>query len=369
MISREERRLWRAVQDACLPRDTSLTLVYQAPSRWDELLDTRLPLVISSEVGAVDTLLANLDLAGLPKQTPLRLVEGDGEVRKLDPFNPIMPRTQDWALLVGWTHPDEGWRARLPLWGKRYLVTREKSQGQTLVQQLQTLGAEAEVCPTIAFTEPDDLAAWEQALANLENYDWVIFTSVNGVKHFMALLTKSGKDLRALSQARLACIGPATAKALESFALKADLLPEEFVAEGLLEAFHKLDPEPLATLRILLPRAQEAREVLPETLRQSGAEVDVVPVYKTITPSWSAELKDKLTAETRLLFTASSTVKNWMQMTSNCQLGCFCIGPITAQTARDLGFEVLGVADEYTVDGLLDKLLEIDGKRDSTKVR
>jgi uroporphyrinogen III methyltransferase/synthase len=290
----------------------------------------------------------------------MRLVESHGqvlEVRWLEETLDPLPSTENWTLSIGWTHPGEGWRARLPLWGQRYVVTRAAGQGESLVQRLESLGAQAYAVPTIAFADPDDFQPWIRAVGEMRSFHWILFTSPNGVDCFVERLCQSGLDLRALGGAKLACIGPSTAKSLARHGLKADLVPEQFVAEGLLAALHVELGDDLTGLRILLPRAQVARTVLPDALTAAGAKVLVAPVYKTVAPDLSDLPAEDAASPPRLLFTSSSTVTNWMEATGGRRWPCYCIGPITAQTARDQGLEVLGVADPYTIDGLLDLLV------------
>lgn len=352
--------LWTAALDLRLSPSDSLIFVTTKPHRWDELLDTHLPTLISSRVANWETLASELWEAGCPS-VPMRLIEPSGAVTELGweqhRLEPT-PSSNSWVLALGWTHPEEGWRARLPLAGRRYLVTRSAEQGGALVERLRKLGAQAYAVPTIAFTDPDDFHPWVRAVKEIGTFDWVLFTSPNGVDFFIERLCQSGLDLRSLAKAKFACIGPSTAKTLAKHNLKADLIPGEYVAEGLFEALKAELGEPLKGLKFLLPRAQVARAVLPEALTAAGAEVLVAPVYKTVAPDLAELPQEKAT----LLFTSSSTVSNWVTTTSgsgpNSKAPCYCIGPITAQTAREYGLEVLGVADPYTVDGLVELLLK-----------
>ena len=272
------------------------------------------------------------------------------------------PDSEDWWLILNWTHEDEGWRSRLPLAGRHYLVTRQKKQGEAMVCRLEELGATVHQCPTIEFQQPDDPTILSEALDILQQYDWILFTSPNGVRYFFEALTESGADYRKLGQAHFACIGPGTAKALKAHGFKADLIPEEFVAEGLLDALEKRLGPDLSDLSILIPRAQEAREVLPETLRERGARVLVAPAYKTVSPTPKPDVESVITEQTRVLFTSSSTVKNWLQARPKAPQPCICIGPVTAATAAEAGLTILGTAPVHTIDGLLEEVLRIDGQ-------
>jgi uroporphyrinogen III methyltransferase/synthase len=188
----------------------------------------------------------------------------------------------------------------------------------------------------------------------------VVFTSVNGVRCLLTALRAEGRDVRRLGNARIAAIGPETARAVESVGLRVDFVPAQYVAEQVAAEF----PEPVAGKRVLIPRAREARELLPETWRAQGATVDVVPVYETV-PDDYADLdvrEQLLTGGVDVVtFTASSTVKGFMERYGDLDLGGLtvaCIGPITADTARAAGLRVDVVAAEHTVPGLVEALEE-----------
>ena len=248
--------------------------------------------------------------------------------------------------------------AQRPLFGKRVLVTRARSQASRLTEALESLGAGCMEVPAIRLDDPSDgFAAADAAIAKLDTYHWLIFTSPNGVSRFFARLSHMGKDTRALGYAKVAAIGPATAEKLRGHGIAADCVPEEFRAEGVLEALKgKLPPH----AKILLPRAEEAREVLPEKLREQGATVDAVPLYQTSAAKADAEaLRAALAAgEIDLVtFTSSSTVRNLCQILGGADalagVKTACIGPVTADTARALGIEPDIVAETYTIDGLV----------------
>lgn len=243
------------------------------------------------------------------------------------------------------------WWDNQPLFGKRILVTRAREQASRLARMLEAGGAEVIVCPTIRIRPlpAPDLSGLEKP------YDWVVFTSVNGVNSLAKALRAAGRDLRALGSARIAAIGPETAQAAEAAGLHVDFTPSRFVAEGVAEEF----PEPVSGLRILIPRAKEARELLPELWRRQGAAVDVVPVYETV-PDASGldDLSQRLaTGEIdAITFTASSTVRNFLGQVPGDRLAGItiaCIGPVTADTARAAGLPVHVVAEEHTIPGLV----------------
>lgn len=245
--------------------------------------------------------------------------------------------------------------------GKKVVITRAASQAPELAARLRALGAEVVEFPTILIRPAEDYAPLDQAIGRLESYDWLIFTSVNGVRFFLERLDRSPKDLRAL-RARVCAIGPATRGALEALHLKVDLVPEEYVAESLVAAFAG---EELEGKRILLPRAAAARDVVPAELRRKGAQVDVVEAYRTVIPEDApARAAAVFRADARpdwITFTSSSTVQNFVQAVGNDVLSgvrLASIGPVTSATARRLGLEVSVEARQYTIDGLIQAMEE-----------
>jgi uroporphyrinogen III methyltransferase/synthase len=252
------------------------------------------------------------------------------------------------------------WYERLPLFGKRIVVTRAKGQADALSARLGALGAAAIEIPTIEIRPAADYAPLDRAIANLSSYDWLIFTSANGVRFFLDRLDHSATDLRAL-RARICAIGPATRTAIEALHLKVDLMGKQYVAEGLLEAFA---PHPLAGQRVLLPRAAVARDLVPAELSRRGAHVDVVEAYRTVVPDEAArqarEVFDVAPKPDCVTFTSSSTVENFVAAAGAETLAgvpVVSIGPVTTRTARALGIEVTAEARVFTVDGLVEAVL------------
>ncbi len=252
------------------------------------------------------------------------------------------------------------WFERLPLFGRRIVVTRAREQASTLAEKLRSLGAAAIELPTIEIRPAADYRPLDCAIARLADYDWLIFTSANGVRFFLERLDHSAVDLRAL-RAKICAIGPATATALEALHLKVDLMGREYVAEGLLEAFRPFD---LTGARVLLPRAAVARDVVPAELARRGAHVDVVEAYRTAVPDGAAEAAAAIFHAERkpdwIAFTSSSTVRNFAAAAGPGALAgvkVASIGPITSATARELGIEVTSEASVYTIDGLVEAIL------------
>ena len=254
------------------------------------------------------------------------------------------------------------WFERLPLFGKRIVVTRAKGQAGALSSRLRALGADAVELATIEIRPAADYAPLDRALAELHAYDWLIFTSANGVRFFLDRLDRSPVDLRAL-RAKICAIGPATRAAVEAWRLKVDLMGKDYVAEGLLEAFA---PHSLAGRRILLPRAAVARDLVPAELTRRGARVDVVEAYRTVVPEDAAAHAREVFGSARkpdaIAFTSSSTVKNFVEAAGAASLQgvkAVSIGPVTTATARELGIEVAATARVFTIDGLVETILEV----------
>jgi uroporphyrinogen III methyltransferase/synthase len=252
------------------------------------------------------------------------------------------------------------WYEQLPLFGKRIVVTRAKEQADALSARLRALGAGVIELPTIEIRPAPDYTPLDRAIANLGSYDWLIFTSANGVRFFLERLDASSTDLRSLG-ARLCAIGPATRAAVEALHLKVDLMGKEYVAEGLMEAFAAHD---LAGKRVLLPRAAVARDLVPAELARRGALVDVVEAYRTAAPEQAVRQAAEIFGGARkpdcITFTSSSTVRNFAAAAGAAALegvAVASIGPITTRTARDLGIEVTAEASVFSVDGLVEAIV------------
>jgi uroporphyrinogen III methyltransferase/synthase len=252
------------------------------------------------------------------------------------------------------------WFDNRPLFGKRVLVTRTRTQASELSRLLVERGAEPVELPAIEIRPPENYDWLDEALQNLPDYHWVILTSVNGVKAVFARLDALGLDVRALGLASIAAIGPATAAELRSHGINADFVPETFVAESVIEGMRGLvnDGD-----RILLPRADIARDTLPKGLRKLGAFVDEVIVYETV--SGSTAQPDLLAAFEAGIdvatFTSSSTVTHLLSKLGDrrdllASVTIACIGPVTAKTVTDAGFNADVIAREYTIPGLVDAL-------------
>lgn len=249
---------------------------------------------------------------------------------------------------------DLRWYEARPLFGRRVVVTRAREQASDLVERLGSLGAETVELPVIEIAGPaDGGAALSACVRRLGAYDWVAFTSANTVHRFFAALSAAGLDTRALGGLQVAAIGPGTAAALAGHGLRADLLPERFVAESVVDAF------PAGPGRVLLPRAAVARDALPDGLAAKGWAVDVVEAYRTVAGTPSAEALALAARADAVTFTSSSTVTNFLAVARDVPVPpvVACIGPVTADTARAAGLDVSVVAGEHTIEGLVAALL------------
>ena len=259
------------------------------------------------------------------------------------------------------------WYERRPLFGRCVVVTRARAQAGELSVELERLGAEVYEFPTIQIQAPEDFGPLDAAIRDLDSFGWIVFTSVNGVEAFLERLWHHGLDLRAVPRrAKVAAIGPATAQRIEEVGLRVDVVPEEYRAEALIEV---LETDSIAGERVLIPRAKVAREILPDKLREAGAEVVVPPVYESAPSSEGKnELARRLGAGEVdcVTFTASSTVENFVGAFGPgeavgllAETRVVCIGPITAETARGHGLRVDTEAEEYTIPGLVEAVEDL----------
>jgi uroporphyrinogen III methyltransferase / synthase len=262
--------------------------------------------------------------------------------------------------------PELNWFETRPLWGKRILVTRSRHQASAFVKLLTEYGATCLEAPTLDILLPDDgYAGLDEALKSLDRYHWIIFTSPNGVEAFFNRLFQSGQDVRALGECKLAVIGAATAQSLREHGLVADVVPADFRAEGLVASLSPLiQPGQL----LLLPRAQDAREVLPEEMANRGAIVHVVPSYKTalpaaLPPATAAALQQGVLDV--LTFASSSTVTNFARLLGRehfqklaAKSVIAAIGPITAQTVEKFGLRVHIQPRTYTIPALTEAIVD-----------
>ena len=256
------------------------------------------------------------------------------------------------------------WFETRPLFGKRIVVTRTRKQAGALSQRLRELGADVCELPTIRIEPPQDLRAFGTLVADVHAYDWLVFTSPNGVDAFFEMFYRIYKDARDIGGVRIAAIGPATAAKVREYHLSVELQPEEFVAEGVIKAFRKEGT--VENLRFLLARAEEARDVLPEELTKLGAIVDVAAAYRTVPETediTGAIARFREEGADMVTFTSSSTVQNFMALKLPLPAGLktASIGPITSKTIRESGLTVDAEAKHYDIPGLVQAIAAFYG--------
>jgi uroporphyrinogen III methyltransferase / synthase len=341
--------------------------------QWDKLATSVGTLIFLMGVGNLPQIASQLIKYGRTKETPVALIRHGtlpnqetlvGNLADIAIKAEQQQMKPPAIIIVGEVvklRDKLNWFEKKPLFGKRILVTRTRKQASEFAVQLESFGAEVIEFPTIEIIPPEDWNPVDQAIKNLPNYDWVIFTSANGVDQFFKRLEEQKFDCRIFKNTKVATIGPATAQALQEKGLIADLVPSEYRAEGILESFAAFD---LKNKKILLARALEARDILPEQLKQRGALVDIVAVYKTIKVGAKHASPDSLKNLDIITFASSSSVRNFVEMFSKEELeeiistsAVAVIGPITAQTACDLGLTVTIEATEYTIPGLVTAIL------------
>ena len=256
------------------------------------------------------------------------------------------------------------WYDNLPLFGKRFLITRPRSQAAEFVDKLQQQGAETICIPTIEIAPPDDLQPLDQAIKHISTFDSLILTSVNGVEAFFSRLADNKQDLRCLAGVQLIAVGPKTAEAIEKHGLRPDLIPKRYQAEGLVE---ELLAEGVQGKRFLYPRAKVVRPVLTEALRKAGAEVVDPVAYQNVRPTGKEDMIRHLLSESELdaiCFSSSSTFENLLEMFGEelqqlkGRAEFFSIGPITSETIRKTGFEVALEPEKSTLDDLVAAMVE-----------
>ncbi len=251
------------------------------------------------------------------------------------------------------------------LTGRTIVITRARSQADSFASELERLGARVIVCPTIEITDPDSYARVDEAIDHFYGYDWLIFTSVNGVDYFFRRFFELSHDLTEVDDLKVCAIGESTAGRLRELQIHVDVVPAEFKAEGVFKALEQYigNKDRLQGLNFLIPRAAVARDYLPKALESSGARVDVVPAYQTVLPNDidRARLAAMLAGGADCIaFTSSSTVKNLAQLFDTRDLSqqladvaIACIGDVTAQTANDHGLRVAIQPEQFTIPALV----------------
>jgi uroporphyrinogen III methyltransferase/synthase len=257
------------------------------------------------------------------------------------------------------------WFERRPLFGRRIVVTRTRKQASALSAKLRILGADVYELPTIRVEPPEDLMELGELVRDAFEYDWLIFTSANGVDAFFEMFYRLYDDARSIGNVKIAAIGPATAQRIKNFHLSVDLQPKEFIAEAIIDGL--LEFGSVENLKFLVVRALGAREVLPKRLSELGAIVDEATAYRTVpeTSDTSGALERFQSEGADLVtFTSSSTVENFLalKLPWPAQIKTASIGPITSETMRKNGLPVDAEAVQYDVDGLVGAVLKLYAK-------
>ncbi len=345
---------------------------------WPRLATAHGTLVFLMGVKNLPAIVANLKREGKPADTPVAVIRWGTKSSQRTVIGTLATIVEKAAeaqieppsvIVVGEVvrlREQLNWFETRPLFGRRVLVTRAREQAGELSRLLIEAGAEPVECPTIQIVPPASWAELDEAIADLRTYHWLVFTSVNGVKPFMERLQRKGLDGRTVAGLRLGCIGPRTAEALAAYGLRADVIPAEYQAEGLIAAMKAAG---MNGQRVLIPRAAVAREILPDQLRGLGADVRVVTAYRTVLPAVEADrVKDFLTKQALhvLTFASSSTVRNFSGLfggreelqRATAGTVVACIGPITAKTAAEEGLTVAITAAENTIPALVDAIVQ-----------
>lgn len=337
--------------------------------KWDKLATAVDTLVFLMGVENLEKITTQLIAHGKPADTPAAVIRWGTKAEQEVLMTTVGTAFHDVAaagikppaiFLVGHVaklREKLAWFDNKPLFGKTVLVTRAREQASQLTEKLEKMGARCITAPAIEIKPPASYFELDRAIDEIHTYDWLIFTSVNGVEAFFTQLYAAGKDSRDLNL-KVAAIGIATAEKLEAHGIKADLVPLVYRAEGIIEALE--GRLPIGT-KILIPRALVARDILPEKLREMGAFVNVVPAYQTVVGKADGEaLAQKLAnGEINVVtFASSSTVTNLLSLLGEggkelvSKTKVACIGPITASTCLENGITPDVIADEYTMEGL-----------------
>ncbi|UCD35914.1 MAG: uroporphyrinogen-III synthase, partial [Nitrospiraceae bacterium] len=255
------------------------------------------------------------------------------------------------------------WYEKKPLFGQRVLVTREHTEG---FEPLEDLGAELIDFRTIEIVPPEDWSELDRAIGRIDGYHWIIFTSVNGVRFFFQRLQDKDRDIRDLKGVRLCAVGTKTASAIRKYGIKVDLVPASFNAEGLIDAFSQANAGGLKGVRILLPRAETAREEFPRRVRELGGEIDVFTAYRTVAPEIHGKRLKRFLKEGKIsiaTFTSASTFNNFLSIMGSDALNLLkdvaiaAIGPVTARSVEKTGLKVHILPPEATVDAMVKEII------------
>ncbi len=344
---------------------------------WDKLATGIGTLVFFMGMKNLQHIVDNLIAYGRSPETPVALIQWGTRTDQrvvTGMLSDIVPKVKEAKLgppaiiVVGEVvrlRQKLNWFESRPLFGKRIIVTRSREQASVFSEMLIDRGATPIEVPSISVVPPSSWAELDKALDEIEMYQGLIFTSSNAIRFFIERLRERGKDIRALKGVMICAVGPKTAEALEQYGLKADLVPSEYKAEGVLAA---LGGVMIKGKRFLIPRAKVAREILPDRLRELGAEVTVAVAYENVKPAGDVERIKKLFEDRRIAavtFTSSSTVKNFVEILGQKEYKTVlkgaviaCIGPVTAKTAEEYGIKTDIMPKDYTIPALVQSIVE-----------
>lgn len=339
---------------------------------WDALARSASTLVFLMGMKNLPDIASKLIASGMDKNTPAALVHW-GTTSRQRSLSSTLDKLPKEALREGFTNPSIivvgnvvrlreklGWFEKKPLFGRTIVVTRAREQASESAALFARKGARVIQFPTIKIRPLEDLRKLDEAVAGISRYGWLVFTSVNGVRFFRERLYALNLDARALYGVKIAAIGPATAKAVEDMGVHADLVPSSYVAESVAHAMLTLG---MKGQRVLIPRAREARDVLPKALRDAGADVDVIAAYDNVPSEENRDAVLKALEDGSIdciTFGSSSTVRNFLasipleilQKFPNVRFAA--IGPVTAKTMQDMGLNVDIMPKEFTIPALAD---------------
>jgi uroporphyrinogen III methyltransferase/synthase len=361
----------------------------QSAIDWDVLARNPGTLVFLMGVKNLSEISEALIGHGKPPRTPAALIRWGTTPNQVSLFSTLEKIPEEArrrriaapaVLVVGSVvdlHSTLGWYEHKPLFGRSILITRSREQSRRMADLVASQAGRPILFPTIAIEPLEDFGPLDAAINRIETFDWIIFTSVNGVDHFFKRFMEVLQDVRQMAGPRIGAIGPITADAIGKRGLKVDVLAKEFKAEGVLA---ELSEQDVRGRRFLIPRAEKAREILPETLTAMGGEVEVVSVYRTRLPEGShvGEIVRLLEQKEidAVTFTSSSTVTHFVEMLGETDTASLLadvvmasIGPITSGTMREKGLPVHVEAAQYTIDGLLEALAEYFIRAKNWKVR
>ncbi len=349
---------------------------------WDRISTGIGTLIFFMGMKNLQNIVDNLTSHGRSPETPIALIQWGTRTDQrvvTGTLKTIVPKVKEARLgppaiiVVGEVvklRDKLNWYESKPLFGKRVVVTRSRDQASVFAEMLIDRGATTVEFPTIDVVPPRTWEELDQAISGIDTYNWIIFTSANAIRFFMDRLRSLNKDLRLLKGVNICVVGPKTAEALESHGLRADLIPSEFKAEGVLAA---LGGTRVKGQRFLVPRAKVAREIIPDKLREQGAEVTVATAYENVRPEADRDRVQRLFEEKKIsvvTFTSSSTVHNFIEILGQKEykklmegVKVACIGPVTAKTAGEYGMKTDIMPQEYTIPALVDAIVEFFKKK------